>query len=183
MTALNNIQAGSPRVAVDMATSYEISNFLKREARLLDSERYDDWLAMLADDIHYWMPAIESRRRANNGGVTYLPGRMAFFDDFLEHLQKRVARFKQPTAWAEDPPTRHVHVIGNIEAFAGEADDEYLVYSTFVNYRSRVETDNDTLIGRRTDVIRRTAQGLRLARRKIVITQTLLQAKNINTFL
>lgn len=169
--------------AVELSTAYEIETFLKREARLLDTERYDDWLALLADDIHYWMPAIESRRRANNGGATYLPGRMAFFDDYLEHLQKRVTRFKQPTAWAEDPPTRHVHVIGNVEAYPGQAASEYLVYSTFVNYRSRVEADNDMLIGRRTDVIRRTPQGLRLARRKIVITQTLLQAKNLNTFL
>lgn len=171
------------RIAVDAATAYQLETFLKREARLLDSERYDDWLAILADDIHYWMPAIESRRRANNGGATYLPGRMAYFDDFMEHLQKRVARFKQPTAWAEDPPTRHTHVIGNVEAYPGEAEGEYLVYSTFVNYRSRIETDNDLLIGRRTDVIRATPGGLRLARRKIVITQTLLQAKNLNTFL
>ena len=173
----------STNQAVDAATHYEIDTFLKREARLLDCERYDDWLAMLADDIHYWMPAIESRRRANNGGATHLAGRMAFFDDFMEHLQKRVARFKQPTAWAEDPPTRHVHVIGNVEAYPAEADAEYLVFSTFVNYRSRIETDNDMLIGRRTDVIRRTGQGLRRARRTIVITQTRLQAKNINTFL
>ena len=178
-----------PQAAVDAATHYEIDTFLKREARLLDTERYDDWLAMLADDIHYWMPAIESRRRANNGGATHLPGRMAFFDDYMEHLQRRVARFKQPTAWAEDPPTRHVHVIGNVEAYPADTAGppggvpEYLVHSTFVNYRSRIETDNDLLIGRRTDLIRRTAQGLRLARRKIVITQTLLQTKNINTFL
>ncbi len=171
------------RRAVDACTAYEIETFLKREARLLDIERYDDWLAMLTEDIHYWMPAIESRRRANNGGVTHLPGRMAFFDDYMEHLQKRVARFKQPTAWAEDPPTRHTHVIGNVEVYPSESEGEYLVYSTFVNYRSRVETDNDMLIGRRTDVIRRTQDGLRLARRKIVITQTLLQAKNLNTFL
>lgn len=175
--------ATAERQAVDAATAYEIDTFLKREARLLDSERYDDWLGMLADDIHYWMPAIESRRRANDRGATYLPGRMAFFDDYLEHLQKRVARFKQPTAWAEDPPTRHTHVISNVEAYAGDTDNEYLVYSTFVNYRSRVETDNDLLIGRRTDVIRRTPDGLRLARRTIVITQTILQAKNLNTFL
>lgn len=171
------------QAALDAATAYEIEVFLKREARLLDTERYDDWLAMLADDIHYWMPAVESRRRAEHGGATHLPGRMAFFDDYMEHLRKRVSRFKQPTAWAEDPPTRHTHVIANIEAYPGAADNEYVVHSTFVNYRSRVEADNDMLIGRRTDLIRRTQEGLKLARRKILITQTILRCKNINTFL
>lgn len=180
MTTAKDTVDGQP---VDQAVAYEIEMFLKREARLLDSERYDDWLALMAEDIHYWMPAIESRRRANHGGATHLPGRMALFDDYLEHLRKRVARFKQPTAWAEDPPTRHVHVISNIEAYQGEAGNEYIVYSTFVNYRSRVEHDNDLLIGRRSDVLRRTADGLRLARRKITMTQTVLQSKNLNTFL
>ena len=36
---------------------------LYREARLLDNERWDDWLALLAEDIHYWMPTMENRRR------------------------------------------------------------------------------------------------------------------------
>lgn len=180
MTTAKDTVDGLP---VDAATAYEIEMFLKREARLLDSERYDDWLALMADDIHYWMPAIESRRRANDGGATHLPGRMALFDDYLEHLQKRVSRFKQPTAWAEDPPTRHVHLISSVESYVGDTENEYRVYSTFVSYRSRVEDDNDMLIGRRNDVVRRTADGLRLARRKITITQTVLQAKNLNTFL
>lgn len=180
MSTAKDTADGQP---VDQAAAYEIEMFLKREARLLDSERYDDWLALMADDIHYWMPVIESRRRANHGGATHLPGRMALFDDYLEHLQKRVARFKQPTAWGEDPPTRHVHVISNVEAYQGEAANEYRVYSTFVNYRSRVEHDNDLLIGRRSDVLRRTPEGLRLARRKITMTQAVLQSKNLNTFL
>ena len=34
----------------------EITEFLYREAELLDERRYRDWLALLADDIRYWMP-------------------------------------------------------------------------------------------------------------------------------
>ena len=34
----------------------EIADFLYREAELLDERRYQDWLALLADDIRYWMP-------------------------------------------------------------------------------------------------------------------------------
>jgi 3-phenylpropionate/cinnamic acid dioxygenase small subunit len=34
----------------------EIAEFLYREAELLDERRYDDWLALLSDDIRYWMP-------------------------------------------------------------------------------------------------------------------------------
>ncbi|WP_183033121.1 3-phenylpropionate/cinnamic acid dioxygenase subunit beta [Cupriavidus sp. UME77] len=167
--------------AVDLATAHRVQQFLYREARLLDSEAWSDWLALMADDIHYWMPAIENRRRADKLGA-YGVGRGAYFDDNHFDLERRVARFRQPSAWAEDPPTRHVHVISNIEAYAGAADDEFIVHSVFVNYRSRGEADNDLLLGRREDVLRAHGEDFRIARRKIVITQSLLMSKNLNTF-
>jgi ethylbenzene dioxygenase beta subunit len=127
------------------------------------------------------MPAIENRRRADRLGA-YGPGRGAYFDDNHLDLERRVVRFMQPSAWAEDPPTRHVHVISNVEAYRAAADAEYVVHSVFVNYRSRGEADNDLLLGRREDLLREVDGELRIARRKIIITQSLLMSKNINTF-
>ncbi|MCT7325036.1 3-phenylpropionate/cinnamic acid dioxygenase subunit beta [Ralstonia mojiangensis] len=168
-------------VGVDLATSHRIEQFLYREARFLDSECWDDWLALMTDDIHYWMPAIENRRRADKLGA-YAPGRGAYFDDDHLSLSRRIARFKQPSAWAEDPPTRHVHVVGNVEVLPGKVREEFVVHSTFVNYRSRGEADNDLLLGRREDLLRACGDDFRIARRKIIITQSLLLAKNLNTF-
>ena len=34
----------------------EITDFLYREAELLDERRYSEWLDLLADDVRYWMP-------------------------------------------------------------------------------------------------------------------------------
>ena len=168
--------------SVDMALCHDIAQFLYREARLLDTERWDDWLAVLADDIHYWMPLPENRRRADKLGA-YEPGRAALYDDSLADLKRRVTRFKQPSAWAEDPPTRHVHVVSAVEAYSSTNPDEYVVHSTFVNYRSRVERDNDTLIGQREDLIRRCGDSFQIARRKIITTQAVFLSKNLNTFL
>jgi ethylbenzene dioxygenase beta subunit len=167
--------------ALELGQVHRIEQFLFFEARLLDSERWADWLALMTPDIHYWMPAIENRRRADRLGA-YGPGRGAYFDDCHLDLGRRVARFMQPSAWAEDPPTRHVHVISNVEAYCTNVEDEYAVHSVFVNYRSRGETDNDLLFGRREDILRQVNGDLRIARRKIVITQSLLMSKNINTF-
>ena len=171
--------AGRP---VDRETAHRVEQFLFREARVLDNERWDDWLAMMAEDIHYWMPAIENRRRADKIGA-YAHGRGAYFDDNHFDLSRRVARFKQPSAWAEDPPTRHVHVISNVEVLTGPNTGEFTVHSVFVNYRSRGEADNDLLLGRREDLLRSHGDDFRIARRKIVITQSLLMSKNLNTFL
>lgn len=171
--------------AVDRDTVHRVEQFLFREARLLDTEKWDAWLGLMTDDIHYWMPAIENRRRADKLGA-YAPGRGAYFDDNHFDLERRVARFKQPSAWAEDPPTRHVHVISNVEAMVTDEPGTYVVHSVFVNYRSRGEADNDLLLGRREDLIRSVEGDLedfRIARRKIVITQSLFMSKNLNTFL
>ena len=170
---------GGPRVAHEMRT--DIEQFLFEEARLLDAEAWEPWLALMTADIHYWMPTMENRRRADKLKA-YEPGRGAYFDDDHADLSRRVARFMQPSAWAEDPPTRHVHAIGNVEAFDTPVPGEVEVHSVFVNYRSRGERDNDMLMGRRVDLLRRVDGQWRIARRKVLITQSLLMAKNLNTF-
>jgi ethylbenzene dioxygenase beta subunit len=182
MNANTRVQlAPADEVGVDRETAYRVEQFLFHEARLLDSEAWEAWLALMTPDIHYWMPAIENRRRADKLSA-YGPGRGAYFDDHHQDLQRRVARFLQPSAWAEDPPTRHVHVISNVEVSHAEVAGEFKVHSVFVNYRSRGEADNDLLLGRREDILRSDDEGLRIARRKIVITQSLLMSKNLNTF-
>ncbi|WP_175684663.1 3-phenylpropionate/cinnamic acid dioxygenase subunit beta [Burkholderia anthina] len=177
-----DLSPGQGTGVIERETAHRIEQFLFREARLLDTEAWDEWLTLMTDDIHYWMPTIENRRRADKLGA-YGPGRGAYFDDNHFDLERRIARFKQPSAWAEDPPTRHLHVISNVEALPGPNAGEYVVHSVFVNYRSRGEADNDLLLGRREDRLREMGSDFRIARRKIVITQSLLMSKNLNTFL
>lgn len=164
----------------------EITAFLYNEARLLDGERYREWLGLMTDDIRYVMPAVDNRYR-RDGAAESAPGtgRMAFFDDGLIDLDRRVQRFESESAWPEDPPTRHVHIISNVEAYEHPDRDpaSYTVFSAFVNYRSRGDHDEMMLVGRREDVLRRLPDGLRIARRHIRSGQSLLTARNLNTFL
>ena len=90
---------------VSVEETRRVEQFLLREARLLDGECWDAWLHGLSEAIHYWMPGIENRRREDKSGP-YRLEHMAFFDDGMRELKRRVARFKQPSAWAENPPTR-----------------------------------------------------------------------------
>jgi ethylbenzene dioxygenase beta subunit len=177
----------TPEALADLALHHEISQFLYREARLLDEERYNDWLALFTADVHYWVPGVSNRMRRDPGGPVRAE-RMAFFDDNLLDLSRRVARFNQETAWAEDPATRHFHLVANIEIEdppqpreAGPV--EYVVHSVLLNYRNRHRDEEDVITARRRDVLRRTDDGLRIARRKAVLGQSMLLSKNINTFL
>jgi ethylbenzene dioxygenase beta subunit len=160
-----------------------IEQTLYREARLLDQERYKEWVGMLTDDIHYHMPGIETRYRRDKTEQVHDLTRMAFYNDNLEDLKKRLRRLETGTAWSEDPATRYTHMITNIEVVPTEKEDEVLVYSNFLAYRNRNEKDQDTLIGNREDIWRKTAEGYKLAKRMIILKQNVLLSKNLNVYL
>jgi 3-phenylpropionate/cinnamic acid dioxygenase small subunit len=86
-------------------------------------------------------------------------------------------------AWAEDPPSRTRHIIANIEVEAGGTDSELKVYANFIVYRNRGETEQDFFVGQRQDVLRNVDGAWKIARRKIVLDQNVLLAKNVSIFL
>jgi ethylbenzene dioxygenase beta subunit len=169
---------GAPVTDVELLA---IERFLRLEARLLDQERYRDWYALLADDLFYWMPLRENRRRRTKGREIS-PGNMAFFDERKSDIETRLQRLESGMAWIEDPPTRHVYSITNVEAFTTAVSGEYEVHSVFLMYRNRSEHDESTLMGRRRDLLRRHGDGFEIARRLILLQQSVLLSKNLSVF-
>jgi ethylbenzene dioxygenase beta subunit len=169
----------SARVSDDVRR--DIEAFLYREARVLDKCDYNAWLEMLAPDIHYWMPVIENRRNEDPLG-NFGPGRMAYFDDDLALLKTRIRRLQADSAWSENPATRQVHVVTNIEIEPMDNENEFAVHTILLSYRNRGERDEGTQYARRTDVMRCQEGTWLLARRQILITQNVLLSRNINTF-
>lgn len=166
---------------VDDALLRRIERFYLREARLLDSERYDDWYDLLADDLFYWMPLRENRFRRDSREEINADG-MALFDDCKADIAMRIGRLASGLVWTEDPATRHVYVVSNIEAFHADEPDLFEVHSVFVQYRNRSERDEATLFGRRRDLIRVDDASFRIARRLILLSQSVLLTKNLSVF-
>lgn len=167
--------------AVSDSEVLRIERFLRLEARLLDQERYRDWYALLAEDLFYWMPLRENRRRRTKGREI-TPDHMAFFDERKADIDTRLQRLESGMAWIEDPPTRHVYAISNVEAFETVIPGEYEVHSVFTMYRNRSERDESTLMGRRRDVLRRCGDSFQVARRLILLQQSVLLSKNLSVF-
>ena len=163
-----------------MLRTFEAEEFLYREAGLLDDRRFDDWLALLTDDIHYWVP-IRRTTQAREVDLEFTkPGGMAFFDDDKEILTMRVRRLSVGRAWAEDPPSRTRHLITNIRIDRIDAD-EMTVFSNFQLYRTRLNSEEDSWIGRREDVLRRVDDELKLARRHVYLEQTVILSQNMSS--
>jgi len=172
----------------------EVEQFLYREARLLDERRFHEWLELFTDDVRYWMPGRSNRYPKMSKAIVILdPDRyteeelsredeLAIMDETKETLGRRIARLDTGMAWAEDPPSRTRHMLSNIEVEPGDAATEIKVYANFMVYRSRSETEQDFYVGARQDVLRHVDGAWKIARRKIILDQTVLLAKNVSIF-
>jgi 3-phenylpropionate/cinnamic acid dioxygenase small subunit len=178
----------------DVGLIHEVERFLYREARLLDDRRFHEWLQLFTDDVRYFMAGRSNRYPKSSKAIAILdPGcyveedmtgdnELAFFDEDKTTLAARVARLDTGMAWAEDPPSRTRHLVTNVEVEPGEGGAEINVYSNFLVYRSRAETEEDFYVGARRDLLRRVDGGWKIAHRRMVLDQAVLTAKNLSIF-
>jgi 3-phenylpropionate/cinnamic acid dioxygenase small subunit len=159
---------------------YEVEQFLYAEAALLDARRYSEWLALIADDIHYWMPIRRTVTLSDIDREFTKPGDMAYFDDDRGMLEMRVKKLEAGSAWSEDPPSRSRHFVSNVRIL-DVAGDEITVEACFHLYRTRLNSEVGSWVGRRVDVLRRAGAGFRLAKRHIFLDQTVIPTTNMST--
>jgi 3-phenylpropionate/cinnamic acid dioxygenase small subunit len=172
-------------MSVDLAgllVRHEVQDFLYREAELLDERRYEEWLDLFTEDAHYFMPMRrnvphdEPEREFTRAGAD-----VNWFDEGKDTLTRRVAQIRTGIHWAEEPRSRICHMVSNVQVLHA-SDTEVGVKSRFLIYRNRVETETDVLVGKREDLLRRVDGGFKIARRKIVLDQSVLLAKNLTFF-
>jgi phthalate 3,4-dioxygenase beta subunit len=155
--------------------------FLVEEAALLDAADFSGWLDLLCEDIRYLMPVRVTTARG--AGLDPHPA-MSHFDEDMYALRKRVQRLAGDYAWTEDPPSRTRHFVTNVRTFRDGDDAELRVESALLLFRSRGDTrEADLLSAGRTDLLRETAAGLRLARREICVDESVLRTQNLAVFL
>jgi 3-phenylpropionate/cinnamic acid dioxygenase small subunit len=161
---------------------HEVQDFLYREAELLDERRYEEWLDLFTDDARYFMPMRRNvphdapERELTREGLD-----VNWFDEGKDTLRRRVQQIRTGIHWAEEPPSRICHIVSNVQVEPTSAE-ELTVKSRFLIYRNRVETETDVLVGKREDVLRRDNGSFKIARRTILLDQSVLLAKNLTFF-
>jgi 3-phenylpropionate/cinnamic acid dioxygenase small subunit len=165
----------------------EITEFLYAEAELLDERRYDEWLALLSEDIRYWMPMRRNVKYDDTTREFTREGEdISWFDEGKDTLTRRVRQIQTGIHWAEEPRSRITHMVSNVLLLKVAPDagvpHEVSIKSRFLIYRNRVETETDLLVGKREDTLRRDGSGWLIARRKIILDQNVLLTKNLTFF-
>ena len=160
----------------------DVEEFLYAEAELLDERRFKEWLDLLTDDVRYWMPM---RRNVKFGEQERENTReqqdMNWFDEGKATLTQRVQQILTGVHWAEEPLSRVCHMISNVQ-LVHVTSTEVTVKSRFLVYRNRLQDETDFFVGKREDVLRRLEGGWKIARRKIILDQNVLLAKNLTVF-
>jgi biphenyl 2,3-dioxygenase beta subunit len=160
---------------------HEVEQFYYAEAALLDERRFREWLDLFTSDIHYWMPIRRTVMNADLDQEFTKPGAMAFFDDDKAMLEARVRKLATGYSWSEDPASRTRHMIHNVRVLAVDGE-ELTVESSFHLYRTRLESEEDSWLGRRRDRLRRVEGALRIAARHVFLDQTLILSRNLSNF-
>jgi biphenyl 2,3-dioxygenase subunit beta len=157
-----------PFLKVPVDVQLEIEQFLAYEARLLEENRLDEWLELIADDCRYVMPM----REAVTGDVD-ASGGFALFDDDKSSLRLRAGRILSGVAPTEMPSALDQRLITNVMVEPIESSG-YAVTSNFYVHLERRGRHSSHFVGRREDVIRKKAEGWEIAARTIHLAQTVL---------
>jgi 3-phenylpropionate/cinnamic acid dioxygenase small subunit len=166
----------------------EVEEFFYAEADILDFRQYSQWLELLTDDIRYFMPIVRNikygdwDREYTKEGVD-----IAWFDEGKATLTQRVRQIETGIHWAEEPSSRASHLVTNVRIIDAIPDianaTEVETTSRFFAYRNRLHYEVDIMVGKRLDRLRKVDGEWKLARREIILDQTVLLEKNITIFL
>jgi 3-phenylpropionate/cinnamic acid dioxygenase small subunit len=165
----------------------EVQQWLYREARLLDSRRYDLWLELLDRDIRYQIPSRFSVRQGHvKDFSTWSVERelevdhaLPLIDDDLPALRHRVERLQTGMAWAETPPSITRRLVSNVMILGNDRDGCVSVVSTL--FAAKVRGDQRVLFtAERRDRVVPASGEYRLRERYVVLDDTVLAAENLS---
>jgi len=159
-----------PSLLAGPAIHSDVQLFLFREALLLDHERYDEWIALLAPDIRYRTPA----RFARAIGIDP-PLEAPFFEDDYQSLISRIRELRKsklvPSTSSSQAAAQTRRLITNVIVSPRNCG-EYDVLSYLLITRADPSDNSSWIVtAERYDHLRCAAHSFKICRREIVVDQ------------
>ena len=113
-------------------TDQELIDLVVREARLIDQQRFDEWLDLYADDAFYWMPLEWNQTDPR------LTCSLMYEDKLL--LSIRVERLKGARTFSQKPKSRCHHVLQTPQVDSRDAAaNSYVTWTPMHYVETRLE--------------------------------------------
>ncbi len=146
------------------------ADLLYTEARLIDRQAWDDWLALYLPEAEFWVPAWDTEHSyvsdpQNEISLIYYADRSG--------LEDRVFRLRTGMSSASVPLPRTSHLVGNVQA-SEQANGDFAVTASWqVTYYKHKITN--FFAGHYEYTLRPQDDGsLRIARKKIIVINDLI---------
>ena len=160
----------------------DVLDFVYREAQLLDDRLHREWLGLLTADVRYVMPVRVTSPHSLTDSVAGGHGALR-----RGPVLAREARFalRDRARVGGRSAVAHAQIRHERSLLARRrARMSVVVVSNLLLFRSRGDIhDHDLLSARRNDVLRREHGGLKLARREILVDESVLRTQNLAVFL
>ena len=141
-------------------SAFDPRDFIAEEAALLDARRFDDWLALFAEDGRYWVPLLGAAQ-----ADPFSHNSIAYEDRLL--LQLRVDRLKNPRAHSQHPASHCQHVLQrSVVEREDAAAGEIVLRTPFIYVESRGE-DQVMLAGNCRHTLLRTPAGWAIRQKRV----------------
>lgn len=143
---------------------------IHREARLLDEQRWDQWLALYEAGAEFWIPAWDGEHVLTENPQAEIS--LMYYGD-RTGLEDRVFRLRTGLSSASTPLPRTAHLVANLEV-AADAEGDAVVHSSFLTTSFRLRQTH-AFAGRYEHRLRRAAdRQWRIAGKKVVVINDLI---------
>ena len=106
-----------------------VEQFLFNEANLIDDKDFDDWLDLFTEDALYWVPSNE----ADIDPALHV----SIVHDTKEELKDRIWRLGSGAAYAQEPASKTMHQLANIQVKKNGENDFITARCHLVIYEYR----------------------------------------------
>ncbi len=142
-------------------TQHAVEQFLYRQAELLDSKCWQDYIDLFAADGVYWMPPEPSH--------TTWDGMPAIFAEDKNLMTVRMNRVLHPDAWSQRPLWGTNHVVSNVMIESEKPNGDVVARSRFHMLELRRD-DVRHFAGSYVHHLKRTKDGYRIKLQRVDMT-------------
>jgi 3-phenylpropionate/cinnamic acid dioxygenase small subunit len=154
-----------------------VLDFFHDEAMMLDERRFEEWAALLAEDVTYGMPVRPTLSRRNHSKFGSL--RSGIYDETRFTLLERLRRAELPTSWGEEPPARTRRFVTNLRLWIGSDQTIKSRVNVMMTVFRDDEQHPDLVVGERRDRLRPHKEGFLLTERLVLLDQATLPSRSL----
>ncbi len=115
--SVSKMVKGNGMSILPLLSRHEAEEFLFKEVRLIDEDKLEEWLTLFTTDGIYWVPYDEETDPHEETSIIY---------DDSRQREKRIYQLRHKHL-AQDPPSRTIHFISNVEVEETETPTEVIV--------------------------------------------------------